>query len=155
ALAGAHSAYRAMQEDARRHFVDEVAVPVHDLQARLQAYGDLLFAVRGLFQFSGDVSRDQFRRFVQSLAIGDRYPGITGVTYAARGTEAEREAYERAMLAGAFPGAGNFPIRPAGPRDEYVVLQYIEHLAPHASPWGLDLLGDAERAEGVQKARDS
>ncbi|MGH8636077.1 MAG: diguanylate cyclase, partial [Burkholderiales bacterium] len=155
ALAGARSAHLATETDARREFVRTAAIPIQGLEGRLQAYGDVLHAIRGLFSASEKVTREDFRHFVQGLQAEQRYPGIAAISYAVRVGGDERNAFERAVRSESSPFATGFAIRPEGERPEYLVLDFVEPLVPNIAVWGLDVMADPDRRDAVLSARDS
>src|ERR1051325_8328199 len=48
---------------------------VHD---RIETYVDVLRAGAGLFAADREVSREEFRRFVERIQLQQRYPGVQG-----------------------------------------------------------------------------
>src|SRR5512137_376498 len=51
------------------------------ISERLDAYDTILRGVAGLFAASTDVTREEFRRYVDELRLGKAYPGIQGVGF--------------------------------------------------------------------------
>jgi diguanylate cyclase (GGDEF)-like protein len=147
-----------VQQEARSS-VEAVAVGVaSDVQSRIRAYGDVLYAIRGLFDASDKVTRDEFHQFAQALSLGERYPGATNISFAPRVPHAKKLQFERAVRAETSPlvkGLPEFAIKPPGERPEYVVLTYVEPMGKNVAAWGLDLNADPLRRSVVDRARDS
>ncbi len=147
-----------VRQEAHSRF-ETVAVGVaRDVQSRIRAYGDVLYAIRGLFDSSKEVTRDEFHQFAQALSLGERYPGATNVSFAPRVPYAKKQEFERAVRAEKSPlvkGLPEFAIKPPGERPEYVVLTYIEPMGKNVAAWGLDLNADPLRRSVVDRARDS
>ncbi len=136
-----------------------VAIGVaNDVQSRIRAYGDVLYAIRGLFDSSDKVTRDEFHQFAQALSLAERYPGATNISFAPRVPHAKKLEFERAVRTEKSPlvkGLPEFAIKPPGERPEYVVLTYIEPMGKNVAAWGLDLNADPLRRSVVDRARDS
>src|SRR2546422_4138224 len=147
-----------VRQEAHSRF-ETVAVGVaNDVHSRIRAYGDVLYAIRGLFDSSDEVTRDEFHQFAQALSLAERYPGATNVSFAPRVLHAKKLEFERAVRAEKSPlvkGLPRFAIKPPGERPEYVVLTYIEPMGKNVAAWGLDLNADPLRRSVVDRARDS
>src|SRR5688572_24526347 len=63
-------------------FQNRIQKAVDEIDERLESQLALIRATRGLFTASDAVSRDEFRNFVDSLSLSQRYPGIRGLGYA-------------------------------------------------------------------------
>ena len=147
-----------VQQEARSS-AETVAVGVaSDVQSRIRAYGDVLYALRGLFDASDKVTRDEFHQFAQALSLGERYPGVTNISFASRVPHAKKLQFERAVRAETSPlvkGLPQFAIKPPGERPEYAVLTYIEPMGKNVPAWGLDLNADPLRRSVTDRARDT
>jgi diguanylate cyclase (GGDEF)-like protein len=147
-----------VQQEARSS-AETVAVAVaSDVQSRIRAYGDVLFALRGLFDASDHVTRDDFHEFAQALSLGERYPGVTNISFAFRVPHAKKAEFERAVRAEKsvlLKGLPEFSIKPPGQRPEYAVLTYIEPMGKNVVAWGLDMNADPLRRSVMDRARDT
>src|SRR5712671_5930219 len=147
-----------VRQEARSRFATVAVGVANDVQSRIRAYGDVLFALRGLFDSSDKVTRDEFHRFAQALSLGERYPGVTNISFAFRVPHAKKLQFERAVRAETSPlvkGLPEFAIKPPGERADYLVLTYIEPMGKNVAAWGLDLNADPLRRSVVERARDS
>ena len=160
AFSAASAYYFSIQvrQEAHSRF-ETVAVGVaNDVQSRIRAYGDVLFALRGLFDSSKEVTRDEFHQFAQALSLSERYPGVTNISLSFRVPHARKLQFERAVRAETSPlvkGLPEFAIKPPGVRSEYTVLSYLEPMGKNVAAWGLDLNADPVRRSAVDRARDS
>jgi len=147
-----------VRQEARSRF-ETVAIGVaNDVQSRIRAYGDVLFALRGLFDSSRNVTRDNFHQFAQTLSLVERYPGLTNISFSVRVPHTGKREFERAVRAETSPlvkGLPEFAIKPPGERPEYVVLNYIEPMGKNLVAWGLDMNVDPLRRAAVDRARDT
>ena len=160
AFSAASTYYFGMQvrQEAHSRFGTVAIGVANDVQSRIRAYGDVLYAIRGLFDSSDEVTRDEFHRFAQALSLGERYPGVTNISFAPRIPHAKKLQFERAVRAEKSPvvkGLPEFAIKPPGERPEYLVLTYIEPMGKNVAAWGLDLNADPLRRSVVDRARDS
>src|SRR5258708_4192855 len=151
--------FRAQVKQEARSRFETVAIGVaNDVQSRIRAYGDVLYAIRGLFDSSNGVTRDEFHQFAQALSLGERYPGATNISFAARVPHAKKLQFERTVRAEKSPLVKELPefaIKPPGERPEYLALTYIEPMGKNIAAWGLDLNADPLRRSVVDRARDS
>jgi len=156
--AASYWAVNQFARDAKAKFEIAVAEADDGLERRIQANTDVLHGVRGLFSASESVSRDTFRRYVSSLNLEQRYPGIQAVSFSRRVPLERKRDYEAAVRRDtslAPNGYPNFTIRPPGDRPEYFVAEYLEPMAGNEEALGLDIGGDPVRLASVQRARDS
>src|SRR5712691_7037127 len=145
-----------VRQEAHSRFGTVALGVANDVQSRIRAYGDVLYAIRGLFDSSDEVTRDEFHQFAQALSLGERYPGATNISFAPRVPHAKKLEFERAVRAERSPlvkGLPEFAIKPPGERPEYVVLTYIEPMGKNVAAWGLDLNADPLRRSVVDRAR--
>jgi diguanylate cyclase (GGDEF)-like protein len=147
-----------VKQEARSRF-ETVAIGVaNDVQSRIRAYGDVLYALRGLFDSSDEVTRDEFHQFAQAISLGERYPGVTNISFSVRVPHARKVQFERAVRAERSPlvkGLPEFAIKPPGERPDYMVLSYLEPMGKNVAAWGLDLNADPLRRSAIDRARDS
>ncbi len=160
AFSAASAYYFSVQvrQEAHSRF-ETVAIGIaNDVQSRIRAYGDALYALRGLFDSSKDVTRDEFHQFAQALSLAERYPGLTNISFSFRVPHARKLQFERAVRAEKSPlvkGLPTFTIKPPGERPEYAVLTYLEPMGKNVVAWGLDLNADPLRRSAMDRARDT
>ncbi|HLF95842.1 MAG TPA: EAL domain-containing protein, partial [Methylococcaceae bacterium] len=145
------------QQAQRQEFEHRATVIAAVLRDSLEDYSDILLSLKGLFDASQFVTRDEFRRFVDQPLMHKR--GLQVVSFAWRVAEAERKAFERVR---GEEIRADFQIRkktadgrliPAESRDEYVALDYLEPLAGNEAAFGYDLASEPLRAAALQRAR--
>jgi PAS domain S-box-containing protein len=143
----AQTTQRMALENAADEIVDAV-------ESRMRAYVEVIYAARGLFISSVSVTPVEFERFIHSLELPQRYPGLQTIAYAPRVTAAERVAFEKNLraLGGAFAG---FSIAPAGEREEYFPTVHRVRFGSGQTALGNDLLAEPSRRAAVIAARDS
>ena len=134
------------------------------IEARLESYNVVLYGLRGLMMNREDVSREDFRRYVESLDLARFYPAVKSANFARRVLRADKPGYEERVRhdtsrdPGGYPG---FRVLPPGERAEYLVMEYIE---PFEQPeqkltFGRDIIAAdrfaKERSAAVELSRDS
>src|SRR4029453_16445021 len=120
---------RQVEQDAGVKFENDVGDARDSIERRLQAYADVLHGARGLFAASQSVSRDSFRRYVLSLEVARRYPGIQVVVFNRRVPAEQKRDYEIAVRGDTSVdpnGYPNFAIKPPGDRPQYFPVEYLE-----------------------------
>src|SRR6266511_696391 len=160
AFSAASTYYFSIQvrQEAHSRFGTVAIGVANDVQSRIRAYGDVLYALRGLFDSSDKVTRDEFHQFAQALSLGERYPGVTNISFASRVPHAKKLPFARAVRPETSPlvkGLPRFVIKPKGERPPYAVLTYIEPMGKNVPAWGLDLNADPLRRSVTERARDT
>ncbi|HEU0233878.1 MAG TPA: CHASE domain-containing protein [Gallionella sp.] len=125
------------------------------IQQRFDTYQEVLRGLQGLFVSTKDVTRAEFRAYVELLRLSERYHGVEEYWFARHVSAAERPDYEarvRRELA-AQGGAGSFAIQPAGKRDEYLAVEYVHPLNENRRFLGSDLLTLPERKDAIASTR--
>jgi len=134
------------------------------IETRIQSYADVLYSVKALFDTDASVSRAEFHRFVESLNLKSRFPGIEVVNYAIHVPAEDKRRFEEAVRRDTSLEPGGYPsfaIKPPGERPEYHVLVYLEPMTDNEFAFGLDLainpaISNPRAAELAQhSARDS
>ena len=141
----------ALHNDAR---FETVADEVRDaVVGRLQTYQNLLLETRGLFHAAPSLSRQQFRTYVEDLRLLEFYPGMIGLGFSRRVTPAEVSRFEASVRREGHP---DYRIWPAGPRDDYFAIDYLEPGRPvNMRAFGYDMFTEARRRHAMEEARDT
>jgi diguanylate cyclase (GGDEF)-like protein/PAS domain S-box-containing protein len=156
--AAGYAVQRQLERENRLQFDSAVSDANALINARISDYADALRGIRALFIASEQIDRLAFKRYIDSLELSRRYPGIQVVHFSRRISAAERRAFEeqvrndRSVDPSGYP---KFNIRPPGERAEYVVAQYVEPMAGNERALGLDLGGDAVRLAALERTRDT
>src|SRR5688572_5611345 len=156
--AAAYQVKRQVERENRLQFEAAVSDANATIGARINDYADVLRGVRALFIAADSIDRRAFKRYVDSLELNRRYPGIQVLHFSRRISHAERPAFEAQVRADRSVdplGYPKFAIRPAGERAEYTVAQYVEPMRGNERALGLDLGGDAVRLAALQRTRES
>lgn len=137
---------------AERAFASRKVEVVRALDQRLATYSQVLRGGLGLFSASTHVERQEWKTYVASLELEQRYPGIQGVGYAEFITPQDLAAYERAVQAEGHPG---FAVRPSGARQVYSSITYLEPFDErNKQAFGYDMYSQETRRAAMDQARD-
>jgi signal transduction histidine kinase len=118
---------RSIESDSRQRFSAHAQNARNIVVARIKSYTDVLRGTASIFQTSYPLSRRQFHGYVHGLDLPRYFPAIETINFAEFVKDAERDAFEKRMNAEAqAEGGPAFHIRPAGRREEYSVLTFIE-----------------------------
>ncbi|MCZ7660706.1 MAG: CHASE domain-containing protein [Xanthobacteraceae bacterium] len=138
---------------ARAQFDFAAARLVDAVRERVSSYGQVLWGGAGLFAASSEVTREEWRAYVQALGIEERLPGIQGLGFARIVPASEREAHIAAVRAGGFP---DYTIWPEGERDPYTTIVYLEPFEwRNQRAFGYDMFSEPVRRAAMQQARDT
>jgi signal transduction histidine kinase/CheY-like chemotaxis protein/HPt (histidine-containing phosphotransfer) domain-containing protein/CHASE1-domain containing sensor protein len=145
-------AARTVDDDAARRFENLARSTQYGISARIKSYSDLTRGMAALFQTSDAISRKQFNQYVASLDIPRYFPAIEALTWAPQILDAQRDAFVAGVRAEGYP---EFDIKPAGRREQYAVLTYLEPLAMLEERHGVDIAANPAIARMLASSRDS
>ncbi len=127
--------------------VDEITTT---LDQRLHEHEQVLKGGTGLFNATGDASRDVWRRYVTSLQLDQNHPGILGVGYSVWLKPEEKEANIKKIRSEGFP---EYVIKPPGERPFYTSIIYLEPFTwRNERAFGYDMYSEANRRAAMDKA---
>src|SRR2546428_3247565 len=87
----------SVEHVARLRFEREVDSANRVIENRIRFYNDILYGLRAVFATQGPISRHQFRDFVMSLDLKNRYPGFDLVNYAVYVRAKDRKRFEETV----------------------------------------------------------
>jgi signal transduction histidine kinase len=130
------------------------------LQARVTAYGGVLYSVRGLFGASEHVTTSEFHVSHRSRGVEERYPGVKVVGYAdlltreelrSRIQEVRREVRDSGL---GYPRFRLNP-RPRPGAERFAPITYMEPQASNEPAFGLDFLSEPQRRAALERALET
>ena len=157
--------FAALQEERRdleNLRLDGVIGDVQEaIQQRMTTYVDALHGGVSLFAASEGVERDEWRRYVETLNLAKRYPGINGVGTVFPVRTAGVDQFVAGIRADGrpqfrihgVPGVRRPYPDPAG--WQHFVITQIEPLEGNQAAIGLDLASEKRRMDAARIARDS
>jgi len=124
------------------------------IRQRLTAYQEVLRGGVGLFAATDNqVTRAAWHTYVNTLAIDKNYPGIQGIGFAKQIKAQQLAAHVRAVRSEGFP---DYQIKPAGDREEYTSIIYLEPFDwRNQRAFGFDMFTEPVRREAMITARDT
>lgn len=138
--------------------VDERGARIAEaLKGRVNAYGGVLFGVRGLFGASEHVTTSEFHVSHEARSVEARYPGVKVVGYAdllsrdelgKRAREVRREVRRSGLP---YPRFMLNP-QPAPHAKRFAPITYMEPQATNEPAFGLDFLAEPQRRAALERA---
>ena len=122
------------------------------LLKRVALLENLLRAGRTVIHSREDLNHLDWRQFVHAMEWRSRYPDMTGIAFAAFVPGPQRSEFEELCRSSDARFAA---IHPAGDRDEYFVVRFIEPYEDAPFQLGFDLASEPRRLLAAQRARDS
>mgnify|MGYP000117790133 CR=1 FL=1 len=127
------------------------------LERRMDRYIDVLRAARALFAASESVTRAEFRNYVGTINVAERYPGLAAIQYTPRETPATLGAFHARLKQDglgeiklwSLTGGRNIPLHQA---EEYFPIEYIEPFTSLAL--GFDVAASVN-LDAMVRARDT
>ncbi len=117
------------------------------IEVAIQQYEECLYTLRNLFDASGGVNADEFRRAAEDLRA--RHPGLELLAWLPRVKSGERAAFEAAAVR---PDGSRFFIHesasadPALEREEYLPMQFCEPSLGNSRLFGVEHFGGPYQA---------
>lgn len=137
----------------RARFENAVQSTQDLIRDRLDTYVALLRGGSALFAASEEVSRADFRAYVDRLDVRRRYPGIQGIGFSLRVPPGTRDSLVSAVRA---EGLGDFRIWPEGEREQVHSIVYLAPLdARNRAVLGFDMFSEPTRRATMERARDT
>ena len=123
------------------------------LTKRIEADAQILRGAAGLFQSVREVTRDEWRRYVDSLQLAEAYPGIQGVGFSEWIAPEGLAAHELRIRAQGFP---SYAVKPPGVRERYTSIVYLEPFtALNQRAFGFDMYSEPVRRAAMDRAIDT
>lgn len=146
--AAAHNAHLVQLED----FGAQSRIVTLRIEQRLEAYEQVLRGVRGLYNASHNVRRNEFHEYISTLGLAKHYPGIQGVGFATWITPQMKTSVIDSIHQEGFP---QFKIFPPGERVEYSAIIYLEPFSGrNLQAFGYDMYSEPLRRAAMQQSLD-
>jgi diguanylate cyclase (GGDEF)-like protein/PAS domain S-box-containing protein len=143
----------SVSERARARFNDMAHQAHSTILNRMGNYEQILIGGRGLFTASRSVKRDDWRAYVHSLDLDQRFPGMQAMGFAQVVPHHEKRGYLDRLRQEGFL---NVRINPPGDRTAYGVVTYTEPFTGrNRRVLGDDMFSDSVRRAAMEQARDT
>ena len=137
---------------AKREFIFGCNEIRAKIDVRLKDHEQILISGAALFDASDQVTREQWKTFVQRLNVGLELPGIQGIGFALRIPPDRLAHHVKDIRSEGFP---NYDVRPEGDRGDYSSIIYLEpFLGRNLRAFGYDMLSEPVRRLAMERARD-
>ncbi|MEO5352951.1 MAG: CHASE domain-containing protein [Magnetococcus sp. XQGC-1] len=121
------------------------------ISKRMLEYEQVLRGAVGLFDaIPAGVSRDSWKKYVENLRIATYWPGIQGIGFSLMIAPDKKDAHIQAIRAEGFPA---YTIHPAGDREEYSAIIYLEPFRDrNLRAFGYDMYSEPVRRTAMEQA---
>ncbi|QGZ59145.1 bifunctional diguanylate cyclase/phosphodiesterase [Paraburkholderia acidiphila] len=145
------------REAARHELLTQFDFSLGDVVSRIEqrmgTYELLLRGVQSLFAASGEVDRDAFRAYVNTLNLDANFSGIQAIGIIAWVPQTQKAAHITAMQQRGLPG---YSIEPEGARENYApIIQREPYIGANRAAPGFDAWADPVRRRAMEQARDT
>lgn len=153
------SFHKKEADQDRARFQELVSDAEQKVRARMAAYEEAVRAGVALFAADPELTRDEFRRFVETLDV-KRYPGFSGIGVSFPVQRGAEEAFKKFAASRGVPDLkikeiGKPTVYPPFDAPSRSVLIFFEPLSPGNTAIGLDLGSELNRRQAAEIARDS
>lgn len=120
---------------------------------QLNEYRQALRGAAGLFHASTEVTRSDWKHYVDTLAIQENYPGIQGMGFVKYVRDANKQNHIQSIR---NRDLTDYDILPAGKREVYGPIVYLEPFDwRNQRAFGFDMWSDASRRNAMKQAIDT
>ncbi|MET0344045.1 MAG: CHASE domain-containing protein [Polyangiales bacterium] len=150
-------AWHVVSTDTERRASERFAFQFTEIQRRIEerllAYEQILWGCAGLMRASNHVSAAEWHDYVRAQQIDRRFPGLQGIGYAVVVQSRDKDAHEAALH---NAGHESYAIRPAGAREVYTAIVYLEPFDwRNRRAFGYDMFSEPVRRRAMARARDT
>lgn len=143
----------SIKEKQRLDFKSHSYLVRQSVAFHLQNYVNVLIQTRSMFYSSAEVSREEFKAYVDNLDIMNFYPSFQGLGYVERIWEKDLAAHEAKVRKEGFP---DYHVWPSEKRSEYYSIVYLEPFDwRNQKAFGFDMYSQPNRRKAMAGARDS
>lgn len=124
------------------------------IEHRIQAYEQVLSGAKGLFAASQNITRKEWKTFVDIQLIEKRFPGIQGVGFSKLiGDKDKLDAHIEQIRKEGF---SDYIVRPEGDRETYHAIIYLEPFNErNKRAFGYDMYSEPTRRAAMDLSRDT
>lgn len=146
--------WTGLQEERRRsaaaQFDLHAGEVVDAIEQRLRNHEQILLGGAGLFDATDEVTRHDWRTYVERLRLKQNFPGIQGVGYSQAIWPADLPGHVARVRAEGFP---EYVVRPPGPRPLYTSIVYLEPFSGrNLAAFGYDMFSEPTRRQAMRQA---
>lgn len=120
-----------------------------DIQRRIRRPAFGLKGARGMYLASENVTRGEFKAYVESLEISKEYPGVLGFGFIERVMRSDLATFISREQADDAP---DYKVHSEGNNDVMYIIKSIVPVKENEKAWGYDLGSEQRRREAVETA---
>lgn len=144
---------RLVEDRTEAHFRSQSLQLKTAIEERLINYEQVLAGSAGLFAVAGEVSREQWREYVEKVDINRYYPGIQGIGYVKRIDVRNMADHIASVRAG---GEYGYLVKPLGAGPDYYPMVYLEPgTVRNRKALGYNAFTDPVHRRAMERARDN
>lgn len=148
-----HTVSEEAENDARDHFESLGTEAQLRIIERMTDYQQILRGGVALFSSSRQVTREEWHDYARVLEIDKRFPGMQSFAFAEWVHAADKSTHVARIRNEGFP---NYSIRPAGEREAYLPVNYIEPFDwRNQRAFGYDMYSESVRKQAIAQAADT
>lgn len=147
-----HTTKEFVESQNQEHFQSFIDEKTALIKKRFAMYEQALLGGVGFFNGSDDVTRSEWKYYVNSLRVKDYLPGSNGIGFINLVRDTELKSYINDVRKDDYPSFINHPDTHFS--DKFII-KYIEPLTINEPAVGLDIGFEAHRREAAEHARDS
>ncbi|HEY0491455.1 MAG TPA: CHASE domain-containing protein [Telluria sp.] len=145
-------ASQQLERARQTEFNFQVRQAARRIETRMETYAQVQRGVVASLLGSMDVDRDNFRLFVSSLKLEEKYPGIQGLAVVRRVAPQDLAQHVATIRTEGL----RYDVHPTGPRPVYSLISHIEPFSGlNLRALGFDMLTEPNRKAAMERARDT
>lgn len=147
-------AWKFSTDQAERRLRERLDFRVQELtsslEARVKVYEQVLWGGVGLFKASQEVARKEWKAYVDTLRLEERWPGVQGLGWAVNLTPSQKATFVAQTRAEGFE---DFEVKPPGRRERYTAIAFLEPFDwRNRRAFGYDMATNDVRAAAMWRA---
>lgn len=140
------------QQRLTDHFNFETQRIADNIRERIALHGQALRSAAGLFSGSDNVTRDDWRAFVEMLELDQNFPGVQGMGFSLWIPPTELQRHIESTRQQGFP---HYVVTPIADRDAYSSIVFLEPFSGrNLRAFGYDMYSEPTRRKAMEHARD-
>jgi PAS domain S-box-containing protein len=121
------------------------------LQNRIDSYGNALLGAAGFIQGSVEVSRDEWRTYVETVRVRENFPGINGLGWITYVPPEQLDTF----VARTRADDAEFRVHPESQEGPNYIITYLHPEEGNRGARGLNIAFEANRFAAAERSRDS
>lgn len=148
----------SMKSQSGLKFEEDTETLNQTLQSNIDIYTTVLQSTKGFFEASDNVTRADYRSYLQSIDFFNKYKGISGISYVKIVSNDELNTFVNSVKDDKSInniGYPEFTVKKDSEKDKYYVITYIEPFNEKSDTFGLDVSSNTDRFKTMELARDT